>query len=251
MDKDRKKKAQAGDIKAIEEILNRFLGFKNISATVERYHADLYVYLNFSHAHLRKEKYQKNCITLVKTTIRQLELDYIDTIIIHGEKQNNNLFSWKKEVSFKSKHETKTSKYAEEDIDLPTSDDTKTYRKQIYKGGCHCGKVRFHVIINEFKAIKCNCSICRKKGFLHLIVESDKFKLIEGEESIKVYTFNTHIAQHKFCIHCGIHPFYIPRSHPDMIDVNLNCLDDDLIDQFEFQEFDGQNWEDNIEQIKE
>lgn len=123
-------------------------------------------------------------------------------------------------------------------------------QEKIYQGGCHCGKIRFSVTINQLKAIRCNCSICRKKGFLHLIVSPEKFKLLQGEEFIKIYTFNTQVAKHQFCSICGIHPFYIPRSHPDMIDVNLNCLDEDIISQLEIEEFDGKNWEENVNKIR-
>ena len=123
-------------------------------------------------------------------------------------------------------------------------------QSKTYQGGCHCGKIRFEIIINQLKAISCNCSICRKKGFLHMIIPPENFKLLQGDEFIKTYTFNTQIAKHKFCSVCGIHSFYIPRSHPDMIDVNLNCLDQDLTSTLDIQEFDGQNWEENINQIK-
>jgi hypothetical protein len=58
------------------------------------------------------------------------------------------------------------------------------------------------------------------------------------------------MGQNKFCSNCGIHPFYIPRSHPDMIDVNLNCLDQDLTNQLIIEEFDGQNWESNVHKIQ-
>ena len=123
-------------------------------------------------------------------------------------------------------------------------------QSKTYQGGCHCGKIRFEIIINQLKAISCNCSICRKKGFLHMIIPPENFKLLQGDELIRTYTFNTHTAKHKFCSVCGIHSFYIPRSHPDMIDVNLNCLDQDLTSILDIQEFDGQNWEENINQIK-
>lgn len=122
--------------------------------------------------------------------------------------------------------------------------------KKVYQGGCHCGKIRFKVKINQFKAIRCNCSICQKKGFLHLIISPENFSLLQGENYIKTYTFNTQTAKHKFCSICGIHPFYIPRSHPDMIDVNLNCLDENIINQIEIEEFDGQNWEENVNKIR-
>ena len=118
-------------------------------------------------------------------------------------------------------------------------------------GGCHCGAVRFQVLVDRFTVQDCNCSICRKKGFLHLIVPPENFTLLQGQYVLTSYTFNTKIAQHTFCSICGIHSFYRPRSHPNMIDVNVRCLDENLSDKFIIQSFDGQNWEDNVEQIRD
>ncbi|MGK7932866.1 MAG: GFA family protein [Microcystaceae cyanobacterium] len=120
----------------------------------------------------------------------------------------------------------------------------------IYEGGCHCGAVRFRVTITCFEIIDCNCSICRKKGFLHLIVPPEQFTLIKGEEALATYHFNTGIAQHYFCRTCGIHPFYRPRSHPNHIDVNVRCLDKIELSQFKIKPFDGGNWEENVAQIQ-
>jgi len=117
-----------------------------------------------------------------------------------------------------------------------------------YEGGCHCGAVRFSVVVDQHKD-DCNCSICRKKGFLHLIVPQDKFVLLQGTDELATYTFNTGVAQHKFCRVCGMHPFYIPRSHPDCIDVNVRCLDGDVLSQFEIVPFNGANWEENIHKL--
>lgn len=119
-----------------------------------------------------------------------------------------------------------------------------------YEGGCHCGRIRFRVVVDRHVASDCNCSICRKKGFLHLIVPPENFTLLKGEEFLTTYTFNTEIAKHKFCRVCGIHPFYRPRSHPDAIDVNIRCLDGDVLSQFEIESFDGVNWEDNIDRLR-
>jgi hypothetical protein len=120
-----------------------------------------------------------------------------------------------------------------------------------YQGGCHCGAVRFQVIVKKYEALECNCSICRKKGFLHLLIPLTEFTLISGGEFLTTYTFNTGIAKHTFCKICGIHPFYHPRSHPNGIDVNVRCLDEDIVSQFQIQFFDGVNWEKNIAQIQE
>lgn len=125
----------------------------------------------------------------------------------------------------------------------------KMNESKVYEGGCHCGAVRFRVVVEQHRVEDCNCSICRKKGFLHLIVSKDKFTLLQGEEVLKTYTFNTGVAQHKFCGVCGMHPFYVPRSHPDGIDVNVRCLDGNVISNFEIVPFDGANWEQNIDKL--
>lgn len=117
-------------------------------------------------------------------------------------------------------------------------------------GGCHCGAVRYRVQIEKLEAVECNCSICSKKGFIHLIVPKSRFVLLQGQDALSTYTFNTGIAKHYFCRHCGIHSFYQPRSHPDGYDVNLRCLDDDSIDLFEITAFDGKHWEAQIDKIE-
>lgn len=88
----------------------------------------------------------------------------------------------------------------------------------------------------------CNCSICAKAGFLHLIVPKSRFRLLQGEDQISTYTFNTGVAKHTFCKVCGIKPFYTPRSNPDGVDVNVRCLDGTLPD-LRIVLFDGRNWE--------
>lgn len=88
------------------------------------------------------------------------------------------------------------------------------------------------------------------KGFLHLIVTKDAFELLSGASDLATYTFNTHVAKHTFCRVCGVHPFYTPRSHPDGVDVNVCCLDDDARARFTITPFDGANWEANVDQIR-
>ena len=124
-------------------------------------------------------------------------------------------------------------------------------KSQICEGGCHCGAVRFQVLIDRYIVEECNCSICRKKGFLHLIVPPENFTLLKGKDSLTSYTFNTEVARHVFCSICGIHSFYRPRSHPNMVDINIRCLDEDLEERFTIRQFDGKNWSENVEQIRD
>ncbi len=115
----------------------------------------------------------------------------------------------------------------------------------IYRGSCHCKAVQFEVEAPEvLEAEYCNCSICAKSGFIHLIVPLNKFKLLSPQDVLSVYTFNSGIAQHTFCRTCGIKPFYVPRSNPDGVDVNVNCLDTKP-KTVNVADFDGQNWEKN------
>ncbi|VEP12729.1 Glutathione-dependent formaldehyde-activating GFA [Hyella patelloides LEGE 07179] len=120
----------------------------------------------------------------------------------------------------------------------------------VSQGGCHCGAIRFQVTIDRWKVSDCNCSVCRKKGFLHLIIPPEHFTLLQGQEFLSTYTFNTGVAKHTFCSICGIHSFYYPRSHPGCIDVNIRCLDRDLSTEFEIESFDGVNWEANVYKIQ-
>ncbi len=118
---------------------------------------------------------------------------------------------------------------------------------QTYEGGCHCGAVRFRVTADLDSVTYCNCSICTKKGFLHLIVPPAQFELVSGADALTTYQFNTRIAKHTFCKHCGMHPFYAPRSDPDKIDVNARCLDGVDVANLSIKQFDGRHWEDAIQ----
>ena len=111
-------------------------------------------------------------------------------------------------------------------------------------GGCHCGAVRFEVLAPDaIEAKACNCSICAKSGYLHYHVEQDQFRLLQGQDHIATYTFNTGTAQHHFCSVCGIKSFYVPRSKPDGFSVNVRCLDDGQVRVASIVLFDGQHWE--------
>jgi len=116
----------------------------------------------------------------------------------------------------------------------------------IHKGQCHCGRVTYEVEAPEdLEVSECNCSICSKSGYLHLIVPSSKFYLKSGEDDLEIYTFDTNEAKHMFCKTCGIKSFYIPRSHPNGVSVNVRCLEDSTIKSFTVECFDGRNWEEN------
>mmetsp|Transcript_34159 Transcript_34159/g.86378 ORF Transcript_34159/g.86378 Transcript_34159/m.86378 type:complete len:159 (+) Transcript_34159:85-561(+) len=139
-----------------------------------------------------------------------------------------------------------------------------------YKGGCHCRDVRFTVEApRHLICIDCTCSICAMRRNTHFVVPASRFHL-EGasEDKITTYTYNTHVAKHRFCRRCGVLSFYTPRSNPDGVAVTLWCLDAPMPvctrdasgprggdpppsrgdgRTFEIRVFDGEQWEANIE----
>jgi len=113
-----------------------------------------------------------------------------------------------------------------------------------HRGGCHCGRVRFEVTAPaKIQVAECNCSMCSKAGYLHLIVPADRFRLIAGKDSLSTYSFNTHTAKHLFCSVCGIKSFYVPRSHPDGFSVNARCLDEGTVEEMTVKQTNGREWE--------
>lgn len=113
-----------------------------------------------------------------------------------------------------------------------------------HTGGCHCGKVRFEVTAPEtFEIGDCNCSLCSLTGYQHLMVPAAQFKLLSGADDLVSYQFNTRVAKHLFCRHCGIKSFYVPRSHPDGFSVNIRCLDAGSFTITGVRAIDGRNWE--------
>ncbi len=123
---------------------------------------------------------------------------------------------------------------------------------KIYTGSCHCGRVRFEIQATLDSVTECNCTICYKKGALLRRVPADKFKLLSGQEDLAQYQFNTRVAKHFFCKHCGIHPFSNPRAAPEQYTVNVRCLDDfDLgTARPAVRQFDGRNWEEAVKSFQ-
>lgn len=113
-----------------------------------------------------------------------------------------------------------------------------------HTGGCHCGRVRFEVEAPaRMEVSECNCTMCSRTGFLHLIVPASRFRLTRGADVLTTYTFNTGTAKHLFCSVCGIKSFYVPRSHPDGYSVNARCLDEGTVEGMTIHPIDGRNWE--------
>ena len=118
--------------------------------------------------------------------------------------------------------------------------------KSVKQGNCHCGAVTWEALTDDAVVVEeCNCSICAAVGFLHLIVPVKNFTLLTGHDQLTEYTFNTKIAKHLFCKVCGVKSYYIPRSNPDGVSLNLRSMDAAQFTSITINPFDGQNWEAN------
>jgi hypothetical protein len=109
---------------------------------------------------------------------------------------------------------------------------------------CHCGGVEAEINItqNVEKTLRCNCSLCKRRGAIMYMVKNEDFKITKGEDKLKLYQFHTKIAKHYFCSICGIYTHHNPRSNPAMTGFNLGCVDE--VDTFALKNIlinDGQN----------
>jgi hypothetical protein len=106
----------------------------------------------------------------------------------------------------------------------------------VRSGQCHCGAVRFEATLSDgFSTIRrCTCSYCRMRGAIAVSAEMGGVRILEGEEVLTRYRFNTRTAEHFFCSRCGIYTHHQRRSNPDQYGVNVACLDG--VSPFDFEE---------------
>ncbi len=114
----------------------------------------------------------------------------------------------------------------------------------VHRGGCHCGAVTFEAEgPAQLSVLDCNCSVCALVAYLHWYVPRAQFRLLTGADQLIEYRFLSGVAQHWFCRVCGIKSFYVPRSHPDQISVNVRALKPGTVTGMTVTPFDGRDWE--------
>ena len=109
---------------------------------------------------------------------------------------------------------------------------------------CHCGAIEAEIITPEnlTKILRCNCSLCKRKGAVMSLVKNEDFKITKGANKLNLYQFHTKVAKHYFCSICGVYTHHNPRSNPKMTGFNLGCIDE--VDTFNLKEIfinDGHN----------
>jgi hypothetical protein len=101
----------------------------------------------------------------------------------------------------------------------------------VVRGGCLCGGVRFEVELPFRRANHCHCSLCRKHsgafGETQGRLPGKRFRLLQGEELIRVYRPEDGTARKAFCSVCGSSLFGAHWPEGDEISVRLGSLDGD------------------------
>jgi len=112
-----------------------------------------------------------------------------------------------------------------------------------YQGSCHCGAIRFSFSAPDTidRGLRCNCSICRRKGALmsSFAVAPDEMKITVDGDALATYSFGTQLAKHHFCKCCGIYPFHQTMRKPGYYRVNLGCIEGIDTAALSFDVFDG------------
>ncbi len=112
--------------------------------------------------------------------------------------------------------------------------------KKVYSCACHCGAVTFEARLGATPpAIRCNCSLCRKKNATMVRLHENDLRLLTGSTSLGCYEWNTGKAKHYFCKSCGIYTFHRMRSRPDHFGINASCIEGLEIDPLTIQMIDG------------
>lgn len=94
-----------------------------------------------------------------------------------------------------------------------------------YAGACHCGAVRFSIKTDLSYSVRCDCSMCRRRGTVMVRCDAADLTVISGRDLVREYRFGTGVAVHHFCGRCGVSTFHRMRKLPDKYAVNACCLD--------------------------
>jgi hypothetical protein len=109
------------------------------------------------------------------------------------------------------------------------------------RGRCHCAAVAYRLDDDLAEAMECNCSICRRKGYLLVSSTPERFTLETPREALAVYTWNRHEIRHQFCRTCVCAPFGegIAPDGTAMVAVNLRCAEGFELGRLRITPFDG------------
>jgi hypothetical protein len=113
----------------------------------------------------------------------------------------------------------------------------------VYRGGCHCGRVRYEATCDLAQAVDCNCSICMKRGAIWAFAKAPQFTLVQGGDALTDYQFGKKNVHHLFCKNCGVGSFSrgLAPNGEETFAINVSCLDDVDVATLTPKPFDGKS----------
>jgi len=109
-----------------------------------------------------------------------------------------------------------------------------------YVLSCHCGEFRIEVDAELVGLHECNCSTCRRSGFLHWKVPAGAVKLLTEKRRMSIYLWREFTAGHHFCPTCGT--AMLRSGYPgDRVSINARCIEGVDVFALEIGRYDGRN----------
>lgn len=99
---------------------------------------------------------------------------------------------------------------------------------ETYSTNCHCGQLKYEVKLSppvpQHTIVSCNCSICRRNGYLLACALRGNVRILRGGDRTAEYSFNRHKATHVFCPACGSSAFigFNNNEAKDVIGINVH-----------------------------
>jgi len=87
-----------------------------------------------------------------------------------------------------------------------------------HRATCHCGAVELLLDLPDGIVDPRRCAIAAS-------VTREGLQVVRGQDQLRLYQFNTHVAEHYFCGVCGIYTHHRRRSNPDQYGYNVACLE--------------------------
>ncbi|OZJ01594.1 hypothetical protein BZG36_05468 [Bifiguratus adelaidae] len=123
----------------------------------------------------------------------------------------------------------------------------------VHDAHCHCGAIAYTVKLSPsiatHKVTRCNCSICRRNGFLCVYVSRAQVQFSRGWDEAKRYRFGNMNVDHVFCGTCGSSLLVDTRrwwKGRDFLAMNVRFFKDVTdFDKLNYREYDGASFKPN------
>ncbi|OJF95240.1 GFA family protein [Pararhizobium antarcticum] len=109
-----------------------------------------------------------------------------------------------------------------------------------YRLSCHCGNIRLEVDADLADLVECNCSTCRRSGFLHWKVAEHQVRLVDEKRVLSTYVWRAVSEGHHFCPTCSVAIMRSGYSN-NRVSLNARCIDNIDVFSLEVARYDGRD----------